>query len=102
MSDFDRRKMLDLLVDPEVSSILAELEHGEKTAAHVSEKLGIPEKAIMERIAYAAEHGFVVVRQDGTDTVLGVDGTKLNGLMESEETFDGVVKGLTELDQFLN
>lgn len=102
MGDFDRRKMLDTLVDPQVSAVLAELEDGEKDSAHLASKLQVAEEEISRRLSYAIEHGFVTVKKDGQKTYYGVDSDKLNKIMESDETFDGVVSGLTELDQFLN
>ncbi len=100
--NFDKQKMLDLLIDPNVSIIMAELENGEKDSAHITEKLQILEEEIKNRLSYAIEHGFVTVKQNGKGTVFGVDKDKLNKIMESDETFGGVVAGLTELDQFLN
>ncbi|SRR5579875_117810 len=102
MAEFDRKKMLETLVDPQVSSILAELEDGEKDSAHISSKVQVPEGEIARRLSYAIEHGFVTVRAEGGKSIYGVDHEKLNKIMESDETFDGVVSGLTELDQFLN
>ncbi len=102
MSDFDKRKMLDILVNPNVSEILVELENGEKTLNYLTGKLQISENEIKDRLSYVIEHGFVLVKQDGKDAVFGVNIEKLNKIMESDENFDGVVNGLTELDQFLN
>ena len=102
MSDFDKRKMLEVLVDPNVSVILAELEDGEKTIAHLSEKLQLSEGEIRERLSYVIEHGYVVAREGDKGAALGVDNDKLNKIMEADENFDSVVNGLTELDQFLN
>ncbi len=103
MSDsFDKRKMLDVLVDPNVSIILAELEGSEKDSVYIASKLQISENEIKDRLAYVIEHGFVIVKQNGQNTTFSVDRDKLDKIMESDENFDGVVNGLTELDQFLN
>lgn len=102
MDNFDKRKMLDVLIDPGVSIILAELEDGEKDSAHLTKKLQISENEIKDRLAYPIEHGFVIVKQNEQNVTFGVDTDKLNKIMESDENFDGVVDGLTELDQFLN
>ncbi len=99
---FDKQKMLDLLIDPDVSIILAELENGEKNSAHIAKKLRISEDEIKNRLSYAIEHEFVIIKQNGKSEVISVDKDKLNKIMESDETFDGIVSGLTELDQFLN
>ncbi|HJU14162.1 MAG TPA: hypothetical protein VJ792_06860 [Candidatus Nitrosotalea sp.] len=94
--------MLEVLVDPDVSVILAELEGGEKSAAHLSEKLQVSDQEISSRLSYAIEHGFVTVSEGGDGKKYGVDSDKLNKIMEADENFDGLVSGLTELDQFLN
>ncbi|NHI03962.1 hypothetical protein DYY67_2292 [Candidatus Nitrosotalea sp. TS] len=100
--DFDKRQMMDVLVDPNVSVILSELEDGEKDSIYLTKKLQISEDEIKSRLSYVTEHGFVIVRQDGKSTSFSVDRDKLNKIMESDENFASVVDGLTELDQFLN
>ena len=100
--DFDKRQMMDVLVDPNVSVILSELEDGEKDSIYLAKKLQISEDEIKSRLSYIIEHGFVIVRQDGKSTSFNVDRDKLNKIMESDENFASVVDGLTELDQFLN
>lgn len=101
MDNFDKRKMLDVLMDPKTAEILAELENGEKDYAYLTQKLQISENEIKDRLSYVIEHGFVVIKQDERHTI-SVDADKLNKIMESDENFDSVVDGLTELDQFLN
>ncbi len=101
-ANFDKKKMLETLMNPSVSVILAELEDGEKDAIYLSEKLQIPNGQIMERLSYVVEHGFVIVTKDKTRTTFTVDKNKLNKIMETDENFSGIVDGLTELDQFLN
>ncbi len=100
--DFDKRQMMDVLVDPNVSIILSELEDGEKDSIYLVEKLKISENEIKSRLSYVAEHGFVIVRQDRKSTSFSVDRDKLNKIMEADENFTSLVDGLTELDQFLN
>lgn len=100
--DFDKRQMMDILVDPNVSVILSELENGEKNSIYLTEKLQISEIEIKSRLSYVTEHGFVIVRQDGNNTYFSVDRDKLNKIMETDENFASVVDGLTNLDQFLN
>ncbi len=94
--------MLDVLIDPRVSEILAELEHEEQSSTYLAEKLQISESEIQNRLSYVIEHGLVVVKQNGNGTTFSINIDKLNKIMESDENFDGVVNGLTELDQFLN
>jgi DNA-binding HxlR family transcriptional regulator len=100
--DFDKRQMLDILVDPDVSVILSELEDGERDFNYLAEKLQISENEIKSRLSYIIKHGFAIVRHDGKNTSLSVDKDKLNKIMETDENFASVVDGLTELDQFLN
>lgn len=102
MENFDKRKMLEVLTDPKTIEVLAELEDGEKDKDYLSKKLQLSENEIRERLSYPIEHGFVIVSQDNGNTAFRVDSDKLNEIMESDGTFDSVIDGLTELDQFLN
>jgi len=99
---FDRQKMMEILVDPEVSSILAELESGEKNIAYLTDKLQLSPNQIKDRLSYVIEHHFVLMEQNNGNEILKVDLNKLNKIMESDDNFKNVVDGLTELDQFLN
>jgi hypothetical protein len=100
--NFDKKKMLETLMNPDVSMILAELEDGEKDVTYLSEKLHISGGEITERLSYVIDHGFVDMIKDETRTTFTVNKNKLNEIMETDENFSGVVNGLTELDQFLN
>jgi hypothetical protein len=100
--NFDRQKMMETLVDPEVSSILAELESGEKDTAYLTDKLQLSSNQIKERLSYVIEHNFVIIKQSDENEIFRVDLNKLNKIMESDDNFKNVVDGLTELDQFLN
>jgi len=99
---FDRQKMMETLVDPEVSSILAELESGEKDTAYLTDKIQLSSNEIKDRLSYVIEHHFVIIDQNNENEIFKVDLNKLNKIMESEDNFKNVVDGLTELDQFLN
>lgn len=94
--------MMETLVDPEVSSILAELESGEKDAEYLTDKLQLSSNQIRERLSYVIEHHFVIIDQNNGNEIFKVDLNKLNKIMESDDNFKNVVDGLTELDQFLN
>ncbi len=100
--NFDKKKMLETLINPEVSIVLAELEYGEKDLAYLTEKLVISDDEIIQRLSYVIEHKFVKMTQNEKKTILSVDKNKLNEIMEADENFTGVVNGLTELDQYLN
>ena len=99
---FDKQKMMETLVDPEVSSILAELEGGEKDSTYLKDKLQLSSSQIKERLSYVIEHKFVIIDQNNEKEIFKVDLNKLNKIMESDDNFKNVVDGLTELDQFLN
>jgi len=94
--------MLETLVDPDVSSILIELENGSKESSYLTEKLNISDNEIQKKLFYVIQHGFVKIKKDGNMTTFTADKEKLNKIMESDENFSGVVDGLTELDSFLN
>lgn len=94
--------MMETLVDPSVSSILAELEGGEKDSTYLKDKLQLTTSQIKDLLSYVIEHKFVVISQNNGKEIFKVDMDKLNKIMESDDNFKNVVDGLTELDQFLN
>ena len=98
MTDYDKAKLSDVLFDPDVSVILAELEGGPQESAVLSSTLGISEQQIQDRLSYLIETKFVLV----SGSVYSVDTEKLAKFMENDENYKGVVDGLTELDSFLN
>lgn len=100
--NFDKKKMLQTLTDPDISIILVELEDGEKDSFYLAEKLQLSINEIKKRLSYVIEYGFVKVSQDKKRTTFTVDKNKLNEIIETDENFAGVVDGLTELDQYLN
>lgn len=99
---FDKQKMMEILVDPNISSIMAELESGEKNSAYLVDKLQLSINQIKDLLSYVIEHKFVVVGQNNGSETFKVDMDKLNKIMESDDNFKNIVDGLTELDQFLN
>lgn len=99
---FDKQKMMEILVDPNVSSIMEELESGEKNSAYLADKLQLSINQIKDLLSYVIEHKFVVVGQNNGNETFKVDMDKLNKIMESDDNFKNIVDGLTELDQFLN
>lgn len=100
--DFDRQKMMEILIDQDVSSILAELEEGEQNTIYIAYKLQLSVNQIKDRLSYLIQHNFVLVRQNDGKEFLQVDMAKLNKIMENDDNFKNVIDGLTELDQFLN
>jgi hypothetical protein len=100
--NYDKRKMLETLVDPDVSVILSELEDGSKDSSYLVEKLQISDTEIKERLVYVIQCGFVKIILNKNKTIFTADNEKLNNIMEVDENFSGVVDGLTKLDQYLN
>ena len=94
--------MLETLVNPDVSSILSELEEGNKDSSYLQEKLRISQNEILERLSYVIECGFVKINRSNGKLVFSADKDKLNKIMEGDDNFSGVIDGLTELDSFLN
>jgi len=100
--NYDKEKLIETLIDPDISIILSELEDGDKESSYLTEKLHLTDSQIKERLAYVIQHGFVKIAQNGNKTVFTADKEKLNKIMESDENFSGVVDGLTKMDSFLN
>lgn len=100
--NYDKQKMLEILVDPDVSMILSELEDGSKDSSYLVEKLQISDTEINERLAYVIQYDFVKLDLNENKIMYTVNKEKLNDIMEMDENFSGVVDGLTELDQYLN
>ena len=100
--NYDKQKMLEILVNPGVSMILSELEDGGKDSSYLVEKLQISDTEIKERLAYVIQCDFVKLDLNESKTIYTVNKEKLNDIMEMDENFSGVVDGLTELDQYLN
>jgi len=94
--------MMETLVDPEVSSILAELEGGEKNSAYLTNKLQLSSNQIKEYLSYVIEYDFVTIDQKNGEEIFKIDLNKFNKIMEDDDNFKNVVDGLTELDRFLN
>ena len=57
--NYNVRKMIEILMDPDVSIILSELEEGGKESSYLAEKLQISDTEIKERLSYVIQLGFV-------------------------------------------
>ena len=101
MTDFDREKVVDCMFDPVTSSILAELEDGEKTCSFLAEKASISEYEVLERLSYLIEHEFIIKNTDG-ETTLSANSEKLTSIVESSENFDQTISSLEKMDSYLN
>ena len=98
---FDREKVVDCMFDPVTSSILAELEDGEKECSFLAEKSSISESEVLERLSYLIEHNFISKNSDDK-CVLAANFEKLSSVVENNENFDETISGLEKMDSYLN
>ena len=99
--NFDREKVVDCMFDPVTSSILAELEDGEKTCSFLANQTSIPESEVLERLSYLIEHEFIKKNTDG-EIILSANSEKLSSIVESGDNFDQTISGLEKMDSYLN
>jgi len=103
MSDtFDREKIVECMFDPITSSILAELEDGEKECSFLSEQSFVSESEVIERLSYLIKHGFISKYSDDGKCVLTANFEKLASIMENSDNFDAAIDGLEKMDSYLN
>ena len=103
MSDtFDREKIVECMFDPITSSILAELEDGEKECSFLAEQSSVSESDVLERLSYLIEHGFILKHSDDGKYVLTANSEKLASIMENNDNFDAAINGLEKMDSYLN
>ncbi|WP_268541962.1 hypothetical protein [Candidatus Nitrosotenuis cloacae] len=98
--EVDKAKIAENLFDPDVSVILAELEHGPKESKKLAEDLAISEDEIKSRLGFLIGAEFVLVSESPLS--YSVDASKISQVMENDENYKNVVDGLTELDSYLN
>lgn len=98
MAEFDREKVIERIFDPDVSSILAELEGGGKEQSYLAQKAGVAEDEIKNKLSYLIECGIVKIES----SVYSVDNEKLAKIMEGDENYENVMDGLAKLDSYLN
>ncbi len=103
MSDtYDREKIVNCMFDPITSSILAELEDGEKECLFLAKQSNILESEVLERLSYLIEHGFISKNCNDRKCVLVANSDKLTGIIEDDDNFDAAVSGLEKMDSYLN
>jgi len=103
MSDaFDREKIVECMFDPTTSSILAELEDGEKECSFLAERSSVSESEVLERLSYLIAHGFISKRSDDGKCALTANSEKLASIMENSDNFDAAISGLEKMDSYLN
>ena len=99
---FDREKIVDCMFDPITSSILAELEDGEKECLFLSQQSSISESDVLERLSYLIEHGFISKNTDDGKCLLAANSDKLSSIIENGDNFDATINGLEKMDSYLN
>jgi len=99
---FDREKIVDCMFNPITSSILAELEDGEKECSFLAEKSSISENDVFERLSYLVEHGFIFKNTNNGKSTFSANTEKLTQIVENSDTFNATIEGLEKMDSYLN
>ncbi|MDH5463014.1 MAG: hypothetical protein OEY17_02820 [Nitrosopumilus sp.] len=99
---FDREKIIDSMFDPVISSILADLEDGEKECSYLAQHASLSESEVLERLSYLIIHGFVSKNSDTGKCLLVANPDKLESVVEHSENFDAAISGLEKMDSYLN
>lgn len=100
--EFDRDKVIDCMFDPMTSSILAELEDGEKQCSFLAKKFTISENEVLERLSYLIEQKFISKTDDGVTCIVAADFNRLSSIVENNENFDSAISSLEKMDSYLN
>lgn len=99
---FDREKVIDCMFDPITSSILTELEDGEKECSFLAEKTSLSESNVFERLSYLIKHGFIFNSLNDGKSVFSANTEKLTQIVENSDTFSATIEGLEKIDSYLN
>jgi len=99
---FDREKVIECMFDPVTSSILAELENGEKECSFLAEKFSISESEVSEKLSYLLDHGFIFKNHNDGKFIFSANVEKLTQIVENSDTFDATIEGLEKIDSYLN
>ena len=99
---FDKEKVVDCMFDPVTSSILAELEDGEKECSFLAQKSSISENEVLDRLSYLIEHEFIFKNSNDGKCLLSANSDKLNEMIENGDNFDATISGLEKMDSYLN
>ncbi len=99
---FNREKIVDCMFDPITSSILSELEDGEKECSFLAEKSSISESEVFERLSYLIEHGFIFKNSNNGKSIFSANTEKLTQIVENSDTFNATIEGLEKMDSYLN
>ncbi len=99
---YDREKVVECMFDPITSSIIAELEDGEKNSLYLAEKSSISKQDVHERLSYLVAHGFIIENRIDEQLIFSADVDKLSQVVEYDENFGAAIEGLEKMDSFLN
>jgi len=99
---FEREKAIECMFDPITSTIIAELEDGEKNSLYLAEKSSISEHDVHERLSYLVDFGFINETQIDGKSIFSADVEKLSHVIENDENFGAAIEGLEKMDSFLN
>ena len=99
---FDREKVVDCMFDPITSSIIAELENGEKECSFLSQQLTISESEILQRLSYLIEKKFIYKNSTGGKCLLIANFDKLTTVIENNDNFDEAISNIEKMDSYLN
>jgi len=99
---FDREKVIDCMFDPITSSIISELESGQKECAYLANKSCISENEVFERLSYLIYHEFIFKNSENGKSVFSANNEKLTQIVESSDTFNATIEGLEKMDSYLN
>jgi len=99
---FDQDKVVDCMFDPMTSSILAELEDGEKECSFLAQKVSISESDVLQRLSYLIENEFISKKSDDGKCLLAANFDKLNTIVENSDNFDAAIDSLEKMDTYLN
>lgn len=101
-NSFDREKVIECMFDPITSTIIAELEDGEKNSMYLAEKSSVPEQDVHERLSYLVAAGFIVEKHIDGKSTFSADTDKLSQVVDNDENFGAAIEGLEKMDSFLN
>ncbi len=99
---FDQDKVVDCMFDPVTSSILAELEDGEKECSFLAQQASISESEVLERLSYLIAYEFISKNSNDGKYLIAANFDKLNTIIENNDNFDAAINSLEKMDTYLN
>ena len=99
---YDREKIVEHMLDPITSTIIAELEDGEKNSLYLAENASISESEVGERLSYLVVHGFIIENKIGENSTFTANLEMLSQIIDNGENFGAAIEGLEKMDSFLN